>query len=109
MQILKNGISPKWSLEIQCTGHLWQNRQSPCFSVLKLNSEDIVKRSYRPYYNDFDSISYGFICPKCHCFTEINKFLIPQFIKDHCLRVAAKGSDYYGQLTDEEKKLSEFL
>ena len=109
MQILKEGVSPNWSLEIQCTGHGWQNKNKPCFSVLKLNTDDIVKRSYRRYPSVSSSMSYGFICPKCHCFTEINEFLIPQFIKNNCLQVAAKGSDYYSKLSDEEKKLSEVL
>lgn len=111
MQILKQGNSklPNWSLEIQCTGHLWQNKNTPCYSIVKLDSKDIVKRFSKRYFEESSNISYGFICPICHCFTEINEFLIPQQIKDHCLTVAAKGSDYYDKLNDEERKLSEVL
>jgi len=62
-----------------------------------------VKRTY------WGEVYYGFICPKCHCFTQIDEKEIPKEVKDFCLQVAARGSDAYEKLTKEEKKLSEVL
>lgn len=108
MEIIKKGNSC-WSLEVKCTGNGWNNlEKDPCFSILKLNKEDIYKRSYHQYEKGKQQ-TYGFICPVCHCFTEIDRNLIPAYTKVTCLNVAKKGSIYWDDLTDEEKKISEVL
>lgn len=66
------------------------------------------RRSYYRY-GEGKKHSYGFICPVCNCFTEIDKSMIPENIKQNCLSVAARGSDCWNSLTDEEKKISEVL
>lgn len=105
-----NYADPNWSLEdVMCTGKGWnQNGKKPCYSVWDLDSGDIVKREYPDDFNSI-AISYGFICPECHCFTQIDERLIPRSIKLQCMRVAAKGSDAYNRLSDAEKKASEHL
>ncbi len=92
-----------WKLKVECTGNLWHNKNKPCHSILELEDGDIVKRE------GLGEFSYGFICCECHCFTEIAPKLIPDEIKNYCLQVAAKGSDAYSKLSEEEKKLSEVL
>lgn len=111
MKVLKKGNYKlqDWSLEVECTGNGWTNNNRPCHSILELEDGDIVKRKYQRYGCNYPSTSYGFICSECHCFTEIDESLIPKEIKKYCPQVAAKGSDYYSELTDEEKKLSEVL
>ncbi len=64
---------------------------------------DIVKRAYDGYFD------YGCICPECGCFTVIPKEDIPKEVQEYALQVAAKGSDNYLELTEEEKKMSEML
>lgn len=94
---------PDWSLEARCTGECWEQKQKPCYGNFKLVDGDIVKRISR------GETCYGFICPDCNCFTEINEKQIPYDVRKWCPQVAAKGSDYYSKLTEEEKKLSEVL
>ena len=90
MEIIKKGDT-NWSLEVVCTGEGWNNfEKTPCFSILKLNKEDIYKRSYHQYEKGTKH-TYGFICPVCHCFTEIDKSQISEYIKATCLSVAKKG------------------
>lgn len=94
-----------WKLTgMECIGREWAQKQRPCHSVYTLEDGDIVKRK------SYDEFCYGFICPKCHCFTEVAGKLIPDEIKDFCPQVAAPGSDeYMKNLTDEEKELSKYL
>lgn len=91
---------PDWSIEARCSGKGWEQRQKPCYGKFKLVDGDIVKRTC------WGEVYYGFICPDCHCFTQIDEKEIPKEVKDFCLQVAARGSDAYEKLTKEEKKLS---
>ncbi len=110
MEIIKKGdyTNPSWSIEVVCTANGWSNHNKPCYSTLKLNSKDVYRRFYYKDGKDRKH-SYGFICPVCHCFTEIDKKMIPESIKRHCLEVAAKSSGDWIFLTEEEKKISEVL
>lgn len=98
---------PDWSIEARCMGALdWEKLgkpRKPCYSKLKLEDGDIVRRigSGETYY--------GFICPKCKCFTELPEEEIPENVKEYALQVAAPGSDNWEKLSDEEKELSEEL
>lgn len=94
---------PDWSLEARCSGKGWQQNQKPCYGKFKLVDGDIVKRK------SWGEMYYGFICPDCHCFTELNEKQIPNEVKNYCPQVAARGSDEYEKLSEEEKKLSEVL
>lgn len=110
MEIIKKGDykEPNWSLEVMCTANGWSNHNKPCYSTLKLNSKDIYRRSYHRY-GEGKKHSYGFICPVCHCFTEIDKKKIPENIKQNCLNVAKEGSDEWRNLTEAEKEISKVL
>lgn len=71
-----------WNLEVVCTGKSWnQNGKIPCGSFLELDSNDIFKREWSKY-PDRKGISYGFVCPVCNCFTEIEDNDIPKHLKD---------------------------
>lgn len=81
-KILKKAIdNPElWNMEVTCTGKGWyQNGKQPCYSLLEIYPYDILKRSS----TDISGISdtyYGFICPKCGCFTELDTSKIPSHI-----------------------------
>ena len=60
-----------WSIKAECTGAEWHQKQRPCHSIYELEDGDIVKRYC------YDEFSYGFICDKCHCFTELPAKDIP--------------------------------
>ena len=110
MKVIKKGNGKlNWSLEVECTGNGWANKNKPCHSSLNVEDGDIVKRSYRRYGDESSSIAYGFICPICSVFTEVEGKILPKEIMEYCKRVAAKGSDGYNELYDEEKLLSQAL
>lgn len=114
MQILKQDDELKaWSLEVECTGIGYANKHQPCHLPVKLEAGDIVKldRKEPIGYGGYNKywLSYGFICYNCHCFTEIPRHRIPSEIREHCLRVARKGSEEYPYLSEREKELSENL
>lgn len=93
-----------WSLkDVECTGEGWGKKHRPCHSHFTLYDGDILKREA------CDVMYYGFICDKCHIFTELDENLIPDEIKEFCPQVAAPGSDAYSKLSDEEKELSKYL
>ena len=115
MQVIKEGDYKlkDWSLETECTGNGYdENKHKPCHSILKLEDGDIVA-FYREKPKGYGTveywISYGFICCKCGCFTEVSTELIPNEIQKYCLRVAKKEHKYYTELSEEEKELSKNL
>ncbi len=102
---------PDWSMEVRCMSTadwlgLRRKPKKPCYSKIELEDGDIVKRG------NSETIYYGFICPKCKCFTELSEEevkKIPENVKYYALQVACPGSDQWDKLSDEEKKLSENL
>lgn len=98
-----------WFLDVECTGKHWIQKHRPCHSKIRLEDGDIVKRVSRDLWSGARTLSYGFICEECHCFTEIEGKDIPKEIKDWCEQVASKGSDEYDDLTQKGKELSQFL
>ena len=70
-----------WSLEVNCTGKNWeQGDKVPCGSTLEIITEDLLKRRWFKYPNE-EGINYGFICPICGCFTEIDEKYLEKFLK----------------------------
>lgn len=60
-----------FSIKISCTGARWnQDNRTPCGRLWELNATDILKRNYTDYAGGSETY-YGFVCPKCGCFTEI--------------------------------------
>ena len=98
MDIVKKGDS-SWTINITCQGYY--SSDYPCFSELIVSKEDIVQLS-----NGLSNI-YGFICPICNQFTQINSDLLPYSVKDNSIKIAEKDSTYYDFLSAEEKKISE--
>jgi len=71
-----------WTLEIKCTGGNWrQDKKVPCGSLLEINANDLIKRAWFKYPDD-GGTDYGFICPICGCFSEINKNLLTEHLKN---------------------------
>ena len=108
MEILKNCDS-SWSMKVKCTG--FECSDYPCFSELLITKDDIV-RLYT------GSVYYGFICPICHQFTEIDKNLLPFSVKAHAPRIAEKSGPAYDRLkrdlkhkplSEKEEKLCEIV
>ena len=105
MDIIKKGDS-SWSMKVTCTGY--QCSDYPCFSELIVKKEDIV--FLRNFYNP-----YGFICPNCHQFTEIDKNLLPYSVQANAIRIAEKYGTFYDSylgelkapLSEKQKKLCE--
>ena len=105
MDIIKKGDS-SWKMEVQCTGYVCSDY--PCFSELIVEKEDIV------LLHEFHS-AYGFICPICHQFTEIDRNLLPYSVKANAIRIAEKYGSYYSSylgglkdpISEKQKKLCE--
>lgn len=70
-----------WNLEVVCTGKSWnQGGKVPCGSVLEIDKNDLLKRKWSKY-PDYSGINYGFNCPVCQCFTEIDENNLPEDLK----------------------------
>lgn len=62
-----------WRLEVECTGYGWnQGDKVPCGSILEIDADDLMKRKWYTY-PDSSGMNYGFVCPVCECFTEVNE------------------------------------
>lgn len=75
-----------WKVPITCTGHITHTNMntfnSGCYYLIEINARDIIKVLHNqgecePEY------SYGFICPNCKFFTEIDEKDIPYFIREN--------------------------
>lgn len=74
-----------WKMEVTCDGNGWnQEGLVPCRRLIEIDERDIQKRSY----NSYDEIEtyYGFTCPECHCFTQIDEKLIPKNVKSKAIK-----------------------
>lgn len=71
-----------WKMEATCTGKGWQQIGTPCYSLFEINATDILKRTHTDMYGDTEEY-YGFVCPDCGCFTEIQKDKIPYDVRSH--------------------------
>jgi len=71
-----------WMLEVNCTGKNWnQGDKVPCGSTLEINADDLIKRAWFKYPDD-GGINYGFVCPICGCFTEIDDKHLNEHLKN---------------------------
>lgn len=75
-----------WSLKVTCNGEKWTQKQAPCGSDLEIDIKDLYFRKWFKYPNT-EGISYGYICPVCGCFSEINESLLSKHMK-------IKANDY---------------
>jgi hypothetical protein len=82
MKILKERKPfEEWKRIVNCTGGDWnQGDKVPCGSTLQIDSNDLIKRKWFKY-PDYEGVSYGFICPVCGCFTNLNENELPDHLK----------------------------
>ena len=83
-----------WRKEVTCTGDGWTQKKNfpPCYILLEITVFDIRKRIR--YKNKKAVVTYGFICPSCRCFTEIQKNEIPDNIKAFAKKYDKFESDF---------------
>lgn len=64
----------KWKEKYVCTGKGWdQDGKTPCGALLEVEAQDIRKRYHVDMSGERDTY-YGFTCPVCGCFTEVNRY-----------------------------------
>lgn len=70
-----------WRAEETCTGRGWaQDGTRPCGRLIEVLATDIVCRTHTDLCGDKDRY-YGFICPGCGSFTEMDKSKIPSDVR----------------------------
>lgn len=70
-----------WKTQEICTGAGWnQNGRIPCGEVFEIDEMEIQRRSHSDYGGGSDTY-YGFTCPVCGCFTELNEKQLPSYVK----------------------------
>ena len=98
-----------WYTVAECTGNGHKGNRVPCQSTWKVESKDIVRLHFYPARRNGSYNGYGFFCPTCHCFTLIPRNRIPDETCYNAVDVASKEDWVYQILSDEGKKLSEYL
>lgn len=85
--------NPKiWKIEETCTGKNWIQKKGsyPCFHLIEVMACDIRSITYN------GDTYYGFDCPLCCCFTELNKDEIPDYVKYAARRYSKSLKRYPG-------------
>ena len=85
IKVLKHGNNnpEKWKIDCTCTGYGWNNPgKTPCSALLEIDQSSILKRHHTDISGETD-VYYGFVCPVCGCFTEIESKNIPNFVKNN--------------------------
>lgn len=68
-------------IQVTCDGRGWnQDGHDPCYALWEATEADIYSRPHTDYGGSTD-IYYGFVCPDCGCFTEINAKYLPSNVK----------------------------
>lgn len=76
--------NPKlFKIKATCDGNGWnQDGRTPCYQLWEITALDIRKRIHTDYGGGVDTY-YGFVCPDCGCFTELDANEIPPEIKNN--------------------------
>ena len=98
-----------WYTVAECTGNGHKGNRVPCHSTWKVESKDIVTLRFHSTWKRKSHFAYAFLCPTCHCFTLIPRNRIPDETCYNAVDVASKEDWVYQILSDEGKKLSEYL
>lgn len=69
-----------WKGKFTCTGRGWVQTGIPCRSILEVDATDLRTRLYTDLYQETTKY-YGFVCPICGCYTEINARKLPEIAK----------------------------
>lgn len=96
-----------WKFEAICTGK-GDNRidLEPCYNKYTISSEDIIVRKNRELDKKSlisiiawtflgESVTYGFVCPECGCFTMIPDWKIPKYIQIHAKQFEGADENRY--------------
>ena len=75
--LIKREAFEEWSMEVNCTGREWENKEVPCGSSLEIDKNDIYVREFNRY-PDEKGKDLGFVCPVCGCFTALEKNKLPK-------------------------------
>ena len=71
-----------FKMEATCSGKGWnQDGKKPCFRLWEINASDIKSRKHTDISGETD-VYYGFVCPTCGCFTELENKEIPMEVKN---------------------------
>ena len=80
-------------MKATCDGNGWnQNGKTPCYQLWEITALDIKYRSHTDISGVTD-IYYGFVCPECGCFTELDEQNIPSTVKSSAGRYYEIPSD----------------
>lgn len=94
----------EWALEVECTGNGWNNSPLyPCHTRMFLMSNNVVAR-VETNHDGFIELRYGFTCPICKCFSEVDCHKIPQTVLKHAPRLAYPGSAEYNLLSPKQQE-----
>lgn len=70
-----------WFMNVTCNGKNWEQGDNvPCGSDLEIDKNDLLVRGWFKY-PDMEGKNYGFICPICGCFTEIDESKLDKNLK----------------------------
>lgn len=70
-----------WKTKATCSGAGWnQEGRTPCYSLWEVTALDIRSRRHTDYGGGTETY-YGFVCPECGCFTELNSKDIPYDVR----------------------------
>lgn len=76
-----NPDSCGWSIETYCTGYGWdQGNKEPCGAKLEVADKDLRYRTHTDISGVTDGY-YVFVCPICHCCTELPEKKIPDRVR----------------------------
>lgn len=91
-----------FSIQVSCTGHGWdQGFRTPCGRLWEITARDILRREHKDYAGYSDSY-YGFICPKCGCFTEIESSKLKGF-PTQMARIYVAQNKPYGKSIENDQ------
>lgn len=73
-----------WKTKEVCTGKGWQQDgdKKPCGEAFELTELDIQFRVHN-FMGRGNDTYYGFTCPECGCFTELNESDIPSYVRNN--------------------------
>lgn len=82
-----------FKMKATCTGAGWdQGNRCPCYSLWEVTAKDIQRRTHTDYGGNTDTY-YGFTCPDCGCFTELDKDDIPFDIRANAKNYSKISND----------------
>lgn len=71
-----------FKMKATCSGKGWiQEGKNPCYRLWEIDATDVLKR-VSSNIDGYLDVYYGFVCPKCGCFTELEASEIPDYVKN---------------------------